>query len=226
LHWVASIYQGLAMRCTLRNLALATVMACAIAPQLVEGQSLPESGRAAGSSPLLTTNRTLQASLKRISQGSRLWREAVEAVRRTGRHVLVVTPGDVTMAGSEGRDRHGLAPGVLAEAIPAIGEDSEVRLVVIVVNLRLVQDIHNARLSAPRDVEADLDRILVHEVYGHALPYLLAGDTSGQCPDPRDGESASEACSIRRENAVRAELGLGRREDSGIYSLALALGAR
>jgi hypothetical protein len=34
------------------------------------------------------------------------------------------------------------------------------------------------------------------------------------------------ACSIRRENAVRAELGLGRRADSGVYSLTLATGTK
>ena len=97
---------------------------------------------------------------------------------------------------------------------------------VIVVNLRLVQDTHDARLSVPRDFEADLDRILVHEIYGHAVPYLLAGNLSGRCADPKKGESASDACAIRRENAVRAELGLGRRDDHGLYSLALALGTR
>jgi len=63
---------------------------------------------------------------------------------------------------------------------------------------------------------------LVHEIYGHAIPYLLAGDLSGRCADPKRGERASEACSIQRENAVRAELGLGRRTDYGLSDLALA----
>jgi hypothetical protein len=115
---------------------------------------------------------------------------------------------------------------MLAEAVPVVGRDSTVPVVVVVVNLRLVHDVHDARLSVRRDFEADLDRILVHEIYGHAVPYLLAGNLTGRCADPQPGQSASDACSIRRENAVRAELGLGRRADHGIYSLALALGAR
>jgi hypothetical protein len=128
--------------------------------------------------------------------------------------------------GAGRRDRDGFDDGVLAEAIPIVGQNSEIDAVVVVVNLRLVQESHDARLSLPRDFEADLDRILVHEVYGHAVPYLLAGDLSGKCPDPRADESAADACSIQRENAVRAELGLGRRADHGHSSLALAARSR
>jgi hypothetical protein len=178
-------------------------------------------------SPLLTTNRTLLASLQRISRGSTLWREAINAVRSTGRHVLVVTPAEVATTGMGGAsERDGFDPNLLAEAIPVFREGSRIPVVVVVVNLRLVQEAHDARLSVPRDFEADLDRILVHEIYGHAVPYLLAGNLSGRCPDPAPGESVEDACSIRRENAVRAELGLGRREDRGLASLALASGAR
>jgi hypothetical protein len=211
---------------TIRNWALFTLVASTTTPQLAQGQDLSESaGIPTIRSPLLTTNRTLLASLGRISRGSGLWREAIEAVRKTGRRVLVVTPADVTI-GSGSQTRETLDPGVLAEAIPLVSEDSQVPVVVIVVNLRLVQVTHDGRLSVPRDFEADLDRILVHEIYGHAVPYLLAGNLSGRCADPKRGEAPLEACSIRRENAVRAELGSGRREDHGLYSLVLALGLR
>jgi hypothetical protein len=44
---------------------------------------------------------------------------------------------------------------------------------------------------------------------------------SGRCADPAAGERPSDACSIRRENAVRAQLGLGRRTDYGFGALAL-----
>jgi hypothetical protein len=213
------------MWCTVRNLAFATLVASTTVPQPVQGQTVPISHlTTTADAPLLTTDRTLLASLKRIWQGSPLWREAVAAVRKTGRRVLVATPIDVSM--SRDQDVVGFDPRLLAEAIPVFDESSRIPLVVIVVNLRMVQEAHDARLSVPRDFEADLDRILVHEIYGHAVPYLLAGNLSGRCPDPQQGESASDACAIRRENAVRAELGLGRRADDGLYSLALALGTR
>jgi hypothetical protein len=143
----------------------------------------------------------------------------MKAVRKTGRHALVVTPSDVVT--SNGARRNAFDDD-LAEAIPVLGGGSQITAVVIVVNLRLLQGVHDTRLSVRRDFEADLDRILVHEVYGHAVPYLLAGDLSARCADPKRGENASDACSIRRENAVRAELGLGSRADGGLSSLTLA----
>ena len=217
------------MSLKIQILAFAAVVATTISPLPTFAEEPSPRRLAAEDAPFLTTNRILQASLLRISRGSALWRQAVEAVRTTGRRALVVTPEDVVILEGSGRGEvsEPLDPGVLAEAIPISGRDSQqISTVVIVVNLRLFQETHHARLSAPRDFEADLDRILVHEVYGHAIPYLLAGDWAGRCADPLPGEPAPEACSIRRENAVRAELGLGHRADYGLSSLRLAMGTR
>jgi hypothetical protein len=214
------------MRCAIRNLALTAAVVVTGSPELSHAQAGFEP-TASASSPFQTGNRIFQASLERIERGSALWRQALDAVRAAGRRVLVVTPADVVMIDVSTRDRLTLDPGVLAEAIPVVDdESSEVPVVVIVVNLRLVQAIHDARLSVPSHFEADVDRILIHEIYGHAVPYLLAGNLSGQCADPRRGEPASRSCSIRRENAVRAELGLGHRADDGLHGLALARGTR
>jgi hypothetical protein len=108
---------------------------------------------------------------------------------------------------------------VLAEVAPVPHRDSTVDVVLVVINLRLLEESHRSARSVPSDFEADLDRILVHEVYGHAVPYLLAGHLSGRCPDPGPGERAPDACSVRRENAIRAELGLGRRTSYGLDDL-------
>lgn len=214
------------MRCAIRNLALAAAVIIAASPEPSHAQTGLEQTSSA-SSPFQTQNRILQASLERIERGSALWRQALDAVRAAGRRALVATPADVVMIDENTRERRTFDPGVLAEAIPVVDDESSaVPVVVIVVNLRLVQALHDARLSAPRHFEADVDRILIHEIYGHAVPYLLAGNLSGQCADPRKGESASSSCSIRRENAVRAELGLGTRGDGGLYGLALAMGRR
>jgi hypothetical protein len=213
------------MRRATRNLALIAAVIITATPVLSHAQA-GFGQPASATSPFQTENRILQASLERIARGSALWRQALDAVRATGRRALVVTPSDVVMIDANTRERRTLDPGVLAEAIPIVDETSQVPSVVIVVNLRLVQDLHDARLSVPRHFEADVDRILIHEIYGHAVPYLLAGNLSGQCADPRRGESASSSCSIRRENAVRAELGLGHRGDGGLYGLSLAAGTR
>jgi hypothetical protein len=183
----------------------------------------PGQSRTPSSAPVLVTSQVLKNSLERISRGSALWRDAIDAVRQVGRRVLVVTPGDVQTAELNlYTARHAFDSGSLAEAVPLFRQDLQIPLVVVVVNLRLVERFHQERLSVPRDFDADLDRIVVHEVYGHAIPYLLAGNLSGRCADPKPRERASDACSIRRENAVRAELGLGRRTDEGLFSLAFA----
>jgi hypothetical protein len=44
---------------------------------------------------------------------------------------------------------------------------------------------------------------------------------SGRCADPTPDERPSEACSIKRENEIRAELRLGRRMDRGFEGLTL-----
>jgi hypothetical protein len=137
----------------------------------------------------------------------------------------VGTPEDVQAGAWYGRQtRNAFDRTLLAEVVPLLRGDFQIPLVVVIVNVPLIQRLHDERVSVPRDVEADLDRIVVHEVYGHAIPLLLAGDLSGRCPDPKRGERATEACSIRRENAVRAELGLGTRTDEGLSSLTLARG--
>jgi hypothetical protein len=188
-------------------------------------QTKPATRHSGANSPLLVTSPILEASLQRISKGSPLWREAIELVRQTGRQALIATPAEVTMLDERRpKERRGFDAGLLAEAVPIVLEDSRIATVVVVVNVPLLQEVHDARLSVPRHFESDLDRILVHEIYAHAVPYLLAGDRSGRCADPAPGERPSDACSIRRENAVRAELGLGRRGDDGVSSLTLAWG--
>jgi hypothetical protein len=177
--------------------------------------------------PLVTTNPVVRASLARIAQRSALWREAVDAMRDVGRRALILTPDQVVVADAAGGAvKDGFDPTILAEVAPVPKADSGVDVVLVVVNLSLRTESHRLAQSVPAEFEADLDRILVHEIYGHAVPYLLAGHLSGRCPDPTPGERAVEACSIRRENAVRAELGLGRRTSYGLDDMNLSRRSR
>jgi hypothetical protein len=92
--------------------------------------------------------------------------------------------------------------------------------VVVVINLPLLETLYSDATLA--DLEADLDRIVAHEVYGHAIPYVLAGHLSGKCADPLPGQRATDACAIKRENEIRSELRLGQRRDSGLNGLTIA----
>lgn len=208
------------------------LVAVVVATQVASGQSAmlyrstPRGEARPTSLPgvtLVSEDGELKASLERIARRSQLWRQAVAAVERQGRQALVVTPAQVTVADtSAGRGARAFDRTVLAEAAPVPRDGFRVDRVLVVVNLALIERLHHRRGSLPVEMHWDLDRILVHEVYGHALPYLLAGDLSGRCPDPRPGQNAGEACAIQRENEVRAEMGLGRRTDPGLAGLFLA----
>lgn len=55
----------------------------------------------------------------------------------------------------------------------------------------------------------EIDRILIHEIYGHSLPVIQAGGPQGICADPKArGASAFESsCVGARENRLLRELG-------------------
>ena len=174
----------------------------------------------ADESTVVTVNPTLQASLDRIGAQSSLWRGAISSLRGTGRRIKIVTPDQVVVADERGR-RTPFNPEVLAQVSPVVGEGSKVDVVVVVINLDLLYRLYWTAAAVPMDLQADIDRVVIHEIYGHALPYLLAGDLTGRCADPMPNERPADACSIRRENEVRAELRLGRRTDRGFDGLAL-----
>lgn len=186
----------------------------------------PSSALASGPT-VVATNPAIRQSLDRLLEGSASWREAIAQVRGHGRRVVVLTPDEVVVrdVGDPHRRRQ-FDHDVLAEVSPVVEPGGVVRQVMVVINLPLVEAAHDRRRSVPRDLHADLDRILAHEVYGHALPYLLAGHVSGACADPKGDQRPTDACAIQRENTVRAELALGLRTDAGMDSLALARGVR
>jgi hypothetical protein len=183
---------------------------------------LPATAAHAEPAPVVASAPVIQASLVRIAKRSALWREAMDAVRIAGRRVVVLTPDQVRFAGRADQGEEHFDTTSLAEVAPVLRANGQVDTVLVVVNLRALQDAHEDQNLLPIEFEMDLDRVLVHEIYGHAVPYLLAGHVSGRCADPAPGERASDACSIRRENAVRAELGLGRRVDYGLNGLSVA----
>jgi hypothetical protein len=138
----------------------------------------------------------------------------MRTLSRLDRHTLLLTPDQVVVSETPAAgNTDAFDASTLAEVSPVLTEGGRVDVVLVVINVDLLANMH-ARLGSSRaDFEADLERVVIHEVYGHAVPYLLAGKASGRCADPARGERALDACSVRRENAVRAEAGLGERTD-------------
>lgn len=170
---------------------------------------------------VITNNSTLQQSLNRLFTRSAAWRGAMKEVERLGRKAVVVTPKNVRVKDPDNGRVRPFDADILAEVQPLAEIETRVDAVVIVVNVDLLERMQLS-MATPRDFEDDLDRVLAHEVYGHAIPYLLAGDLSGKCADPAPGERAEDACAIKRENLIRAEMRLGERRDYGLNGLTLA----
>jgi hypothetical protein len=193
-------------------------MALTVAPLQVRTDERRPSAWAAS---IQTNHSELYESLERLYARSKLWRAAVNELEVLGRRVVVVTPKHVRIKDpGDGRIR-AFDEDVIAEVQPLAEQGTRVDAVVVVVNVELLErrrTIWTTRV----DFENDLDRIVAHEVYGHAIPYLLAGDLSGRCADPVKGQRVSDACAIQRENAIRGEAGLGTRIDNGLSSLSLA----
>ena len=154
----------------------------------------------------------LAASIDRLAAESPSFREALKAVTATGRRAVLITPDKFD--GPFGAD-------TLAQAEPVTDDQSRVDYVLVVVNLELLHKLSGLPMTAV-DFEDDVDRILAHEVYGHAIPYLLAGTLTAKCADPAIGQSASASCAVQRENVVRREMRLGQRIEYGRDSLAIA----
>lgn len=164
------------------------------------------------STPLVVAHPVLAASVERLAAKSPSWRDAMKAVASSGRRAVLITPDQF-----DGK----FDPETLAQAEPIGEEPSRVDYVLVIVNLDLLQKLSRLPVAA-EDFEDDVDRILAHEVYGHAVPFLLAGSFSAKCADPVIGQSAIASCVIQRENVIRREMRLGQRVEYGRESLAVA----
>jgi len=202
-----------------RNLAIGIVMIVTLSVAMARSVSAQGTGPLGGP-PLVTQNPALRESLERLSSGSAAWRDALELLILTGRLAVLVTPDRVRVRDERKVTDAPFDPEVLAEVQPLADEHSRVDTVVVIVNVPLLERMHESSLRV--EFEDDLDRILAHEVYGHAVPYLLAGSLSGKCADPARGQRATEACAIKRENIIRGELRLGQRREYGLDGLAMA----
>lgn len=175
----------------------------------------------AASSPITATDPTLRDALRRIARGSNSWRQALERLAADRRRIVVLTPDDVVVQTVDSRVVP-FEPTAIAEVSPVADASGNVSVVMVVVNVAAIRAVHEPHGSLPGEIDADIERILAHEVYGHAVPYLEAGHVSGRCADPGPGDDVTSACAIRRENIIRSELRLGRRTDAALGSLALS----
>jgi len=177
-------------------MALPIFTACIGMAAFLAAVPLPVWAQAAPEGPLEISHPVLASSVQRLTEGSASWREALSAIAARGRRAVVVTPDRVKTP---------MDGGTLAQVFPIADEQSRVGTVLVVINLELLQKLSGLPVTAV-DFEDDVDRIIAHEVYGHAIPFLLSGSLAGNCADPAVGQSAVASCVIQRENVIRREI--------------------
>jgi hypothetical protein len=206
---------GMQLRDRLRGGRMLAVLALSAgtALPLSAQQTAPPAGQAARMAAFTVADTSIAEALRRIDSGSSSWRTALDSVVAVGGSIVVATLRELRGVPEQ------FARGELAEATPIVAGDSTLATVFVVVNSELLERTYRLVASPRAERDADLMRILIHEIYGHAVPYLIAGHVRGQCPDPVDPRT--RGCSINRENIVRAELRLGFRRSYQLSGLAL-----
>ena len=170
--------------------------------------------------PVLADHPNITASLDRIARGSALWRGEVEAIRSTGRLAVIVTPQQVLAADPRRGRQRAFDNSVLADISLLPGTRSGIAAVVVV-NLQLLDELHGRRGSASVEKGCRSGPHPDSRGLRSRVPIPACGQRLGEMCRSGCGERAVNACSIQRENAVRAELGLGRRTDYGLRGLTL-----
>lgn len=180
--------------------------------------SEPAADHAVADPALELLNPLLEERIASLADRSPTWRAALDTLRATGFRIVLGDPDDVRgeIAGLERyQAKH------FGEVVPL--RDGTGRLVgaAVVVDVERVRRLVTRSGLPERVLRADIDRILIHEVYGHAVPLAQARRLEGGCPDPAPGAPPSSSCAIRRENRVRAELGLELRTAYDLTGLAV-----
>lgn len=83
--------------------------------------------------------------------------------------------------------------------------DGSLRRVAVAIRADGLREIHRSYGNPEAVFSSALEDLLIHEIYGHAVPMVDARLARGVCPDPRPGQHLAESCAGRRELEVRAE---------------------
>jgi hypothetical protein len=153
-----------------------------------------------------------------LAERSSTWRAALDSLRENGLAVLVGTPSDIRAripSLSEYQPDH------VGEVVPIRNGEGEIVAAVVAIDLPRLERLYRGSDLPLSAFHADIDRVLIHEIYGHVVPLAASRTIEGGCPDPRPGEPATSSCAIERENRIRRELGMEKRTTYDILGLVI-----
>lgn len=164
----------------------------------------------------------LERKIHELENESPTFRDAMEDARNGKARVLIASASDVNrwlphMKSKYDRTAH-------AGVTISFQKGNIVDEIVVLINLELIEKKHveHARRTGERDpavlqswFEHDVKSVLIHELYGHMAPVAKSGLTKDICYDPPHPDAYLLSCVGKRENAIRAELGLTKRVSYG-----------
>jgi hypothetical protein len=153
-----------------------------------------------------------------LTHRSATWRAGLDSLRATGFRVVVASPEQVRaeLPGMASYDAlH------LGEVVPLRDAEGGIVGAVVTIDLPRLRALAAQARVREEVLLGDVDRILIHEIYGHVLPLAETRRISGGCPDPGPSDPPTSSCAIVRENRIRVELGLPERLTYDLRGLAL-----
>lgn len=161
---------------------------------------------ASGAGRIEIQDRLLAERIERVAAGSASFRNDWAMIRASG---VRVTIGRATRLHSQlprwYRDNPNRWVGVTV--VHAAGARSSVDRAVVALRVTAIERQARLRPDSETWRLAEIDRVLVHEIYGHLAPIIAAGDAYSDCPDhARPGEQ--QACVALREDHVMRELAM------------------
>jgi hypothetical protein len=142
----------------------------------------------------------LQGRIARLRAESSYFDEGWMAIVRSGVPVVI---------GTKEQRAARLPPSIRASrgwaAITvAFGDDrGRLREATVAIRLEWLRSLYGA--EAVPEFEAALDELLVHEIYGHLVPLIVAGDLAAVCSDPEPHQRVEESCVGKRTLRVQEQ---------------------
>jgi hypothetical protein len=194
-------------------LGLLGTAACAVLPAGAGKLPVPED---IGS--VRVTDRLLAERVHSLQDRSPTWSAALDSLAGLRFQVLIGTPeqlGELVPSLSSYAGQH------IGRMLPLGNRAGQLIGAAVLIDLAVMERMARAAGASRAMLEGDIDRILAHELYGHVLPLAIAGRPDRGCADPAPDEPAVSSCSVRRENRIRAELGLPPRTTYDLRALAI-----
>jgi hypothetical protein len=216
------------MRHSLLPFPIAICLLAPPAPLPLHAQPCPRASAGVGD-PLLSAlaieDPYLAERVRQLELRAPLLRAALDSVRAGCVDVRV---GTVEGMGGSVRWLPGsLPPDDLAQTAARVDTGTQaVREMVVRVDMRAIARHLRGRVPSPetwfsrsrRQARFDglVDAVLIHELWAHLVPVAIGGSVRFLCPDPLPGQADLQSCSLRRENELRAQLGLAPRTQYSI----------